>query len=427
VDNEMPLANVDSPIENQPQQQQHTLMGTSITTANFQLFDEIHNSSNNIHSITNVAVDDDDHIDANNIMMRNTNDNTNDSNMLSKSNNLGDSYNNLFRDSKQSNEINNQFNEIEVIDEPTLPVTAMKTKMTPLRKNFRSIENVYSNVVPTTTSTTTAEIALEVAAAGANMSTAASPSSTTTLLDNSTISNEFNKSDPNLHVYSNISSPKSAIKKRTTSSTNVSLTQMDDENSILNSSFLLTNDLDLDDPVFTPTNTTTTTPTAKKIFNSTFNTSATVSNSGGRYLKQNAIKTTNINTMLDATASSANSTTTTSVTAPASKIATIEMKNILPKIGIVEPKTSTPASSAKSKSVNPNIATSNYNGGSSSTATMGKTTNTSVSSNAPFISPNRRRLLHDTTMIDTALDLDSLDGSSIGNSSQVTLSKTAVV
>ncbi|EDW72818.2 uncharacterized protein Dwil_GK16977, isoform C [Drosophila willistoni] len=38
---------------------------------------------------------------------------------------------------------------------------------------------------------------------------------------------------------------------------------------------------------------------------------------------------------------------------------------------------------------------------------------------------DRLRILHDTTMIDTALDLDSLDGSSMGNSSQSCLVKTA--
>ncbi|KRF84264.1 palmitoyltransferase app isoform X2 [Drosophila virilis] len=40
-------------------------------------------------------------------------------------------------------------------------------------------------------------------------------------------------------------------------------------------------------------------------------------------------------------------------------------------------------------------------------------------------SADRLRMLHDTTMIDTALDLDSLDGSSMGNSSQSCLVKTA--
>ncbi|KAH8264772.1 hypothetical protein KR038_000312 [Drosophila bunnanda] len=38
-------------------------------------------------------------------------------------------------------------------------------------------------------------------------------------------------------------------------------------------------------------------------------------------------------------------------------------------------------------------------------------------------SAERLRMLHDTTMIDTALDLDSLDGSSMGNSSQSCLVK----
>ncbi|KAH8369676.1 hypothetical protein KR093_000592 [Drosophila rubida] len=40
-------------------------------------------------------------------------------------------------------------------------------------------------------------------------------------------------------------------------------------------------------------------------------------------------------------------------------------------------------------------------------------------------SADRLRMLHDTTMIDTALDLDSLDGSSMGNNSQSCLVKSA--
>lgn len=44
-------------------------------------------------------------------------------------------------------------------------------------------------------------------------------------------------------------------------------------------------------------------------------------------------------------------------------------------------------------------------------------------SNDSVLSASRLQLLQDTTMIDTALDLDSLDGSSIGNSSQVGLVK----
>ncbi|KAH8416946.1 hypothetical protein KR009_006082 [Drosophila setifemur] len=40
-------------------------------------------------------------------------------------------------------------------------------------------------------------------------------------------------------------------------------------------------------------------------------------------------------------------------------------------------------------------------------------------------SAERLRMLHDTTMIDTALDLDSLDGSSMGNNSQSCLVKTS--
>uniref|UniRef100_A0A1L8DYE5 Palmitoyltransferase n=2 Tax=Nyssomyia neivai TaxID=330878 RepID=A0A1L8DYE5_9DIPT len=40
---------------------------------------------------------------------------------------------------------------------------------------------------------------------------------------------------------------------------------------------------------------------------------------------------------------------------------------------------------------------------------------------------SRLKMLHDTTMIDTALDLDSLDGSSLGNNSSVCLVKSAAI
>jgi hypothetical protein len=350
VDNEAPLSTVEPPLDSQSAH-----MAASITATNFQ--DDVVDGD----TIDDILVDAGGEDDASNLVaMRQY------SGDSATPKQLTDSYNNLFRDSKQSTAGVDQFNEIDVIDEVTAAVTA-----TPVRQNLR--ENVYSNVPPTaTTQVTTAEIS-HMAVPG---------------------SQDFNKSDPNLHVYSNIGSPKSALKKRTASnsSTNVSLTQMDDENSILNSSFLLTNDLDLDDPVFSPAATTTasssTSGTPKKIFNSTFNTSAPITASGGgRYLKQNAIKTTNITGILDATAS---------------KIAAIEMKSIQPKVD------TTPVAASGMPIVN---------GGSSSQANGKNST--------PFISPNRRRLLHDTTMIDTALDLDSLDGSSLNG--PAALGKTAVV
>lgn len=43
-----------------------------------------------------------------------------------------------------------------------------------------------------------------------------------------------------------------------------------------------------------------------------------------------------------------------------------------------------------------------------------------------LLSPSRLRLLQDTTMIESALDLDSLDDSSIGNNSQAGLMKVHV-
>lgn len=49
------------------------------------------------------------------------------------------------------------------------------------------------------------------------------------------------------------------------------------------------------------------------------------------------------------------------------------------------------------------------------------------SSSSSYLSSNGLQRFRDTTMIDTALDLDSLDGSSIGNNSQSCLMKTAKV
>lgn len=83
-----------------------------------------------------------------------------------------------------------------------------------------------------------------------------------------------------------------------------------------------------------------------------------------------------------------------------SKSSSMEMKNVIDSVAIID-------------------QSSNGVGGSNPAI--------SNTSNA-FCSPSRMRLLHDTTMIDTALDLDSLDDrSSIGNNSQACLVKTAIV
>lgn len=81
------------------------------------------------------------------------------------------------------------------------------------------------------------------------------------------------------------------------------------------------------------------------------------------------------------------------------------------------------------KELHGNVAISSVIGGGVAGAVSSDTVRVSnVSMNqSDVITPSRMRLLHDTTMIDTALDLDSLDGSSIGNNSQACLVKTAIV
>uniref|UniRef100_A0A182QKA8 Uncharacterized protein n=1 Tax=Anopheles farauti TaxID=69004 RepID=A0A182QKA8_9DIPT len=96
-------------------------------------------------------------------------------------------------------------------------------------------------------------------------------------------------------------------------------------------------------------------------------------------------------------------------------ISTLEMKNVI-------------------KTLDPSVIihqTAAVNGGGSSSAVPNNNTQSSTTTNGEspmFISPSasRMRLLQESTMIDTALDLDSLDGS-IGNHSQSCLVKTAIV
>lgn len=104
--------------------------------------------------------------------------------------------------------------------------------------------------------------------------------------------------------------------------------------------------------------------------------------------------------------------------------AAMEMKNVIPQVG-------DGTSIFRNRTI---IKWQVFSSATQVTVTSGATTNASSSNAAivaasnAFCSPSRMRLLHDTTMIDTALDLDSLDGSSLGNSSQACLvNKTAIV
>lgn len=266
---------------------------------------------------------------------------------MSNLNNISGSYSNLFRE--------------KMDDEPT---DANRSSMKLLRQSTKShskstneiVENVYSNI----------------------------PSQSQPPGGDGQSSSEH--SDPSLHVYSNIDSndPEDgaavvAIVVPTTSQSptkpnpnEYSLKNSISTNSLLRgSSTMLSDDLDLDDPVLAA-GSFAATSSKKKSSKST--------------------KSSIANKSIDGTAGASTSKANVS----------LEMKHVTPS-------TSSTATGA-STNANNTSAQAGLN-----------------SSNA-FISPSRMRLLHDTTMIDTALDLDSLDGSSLGNNSQACLvNKTAIV
>lgn len=244
---------------------------------------------------------------------------------LSNRNNLSGSYSNLFRDMLED-------------DDSKLNSTEQKIHQKDVS------ENVYSNI-PTTTS---------IPAAGGTIHQSCS--------DNS------EKSDPNLHVYSNI--VETATKVVSSESLNKSTGSGKDVTVIDGSSTMISNDLDLDDPALAV---------------ATFGMVKPKDNS--KIVNEKVIKSAKVDR------SSLNNKRTP-------KSSSMEMKNVIPQVAIIE---------------------QSSNGASNSNPTI------STASNS-FCSPSRMRLLHDTTMIDTALDLDSLDdGSSVGNNSQACLVKTAIV
>lgn len=155
------------------------------------------------------------------------------------------------------------------------------------------------------------------------------------------------------------------------------------------SSTLLADDLDLDDPV-------------------------QAAGTFGQTPKKQSTKLTNDkkSKSIDG-ASSSVGIGTTNTTGKLSKSISMEMKNVIPQVGIIDSQATISGVSGSSNQMAINNNSNN-------------SLNNSSTSNA-FCSPSRMRLLHDTTMIDTALDLDSLDGSSLGNNSQACLVKTAIV
>lgn len=296
---------------------------------------------------------------------------------LAKLNHLKGSYNNLFRDKfddelLDTNGMNSSSIAVTTLNQ--VPVTATDI-----------LENVYSNISP--------QFSL------------AQKRKSSTFLDKDT-------SDPNLHVYSNVdntninlpkmlSSPTTTTNTITTPvtattnliknnlkefslNTNKNLNTNTNANLNLNdpilngSSTLLSDDLDLDDPVMAA---------GSFCMNNNNNNNSSLNHSGTMPKILNKSKSSERVNHLDKTKDSDGSS------ARLSHSISLEMKNVLSQANNV-----------------PTVANSIVNG----------------STNNSFLSPSRR-LLHDTTMIDTALDLDSLEDSSLGNNSQACLvNKTAI-
>lgn len=186
--------------------------------------------------------------------------------------------------------------------------------------------------------------------------------------------------DPSLHVYSNVIG-EPIVKTISKNSINFNLSSIDDPNdTILTASTFINDDLDLDDPV---------------IVTSAFgnsNNNMTNSNNHTIDVKEKKNHSTPPPPVSSKIKNNSNKKVITAI---------IEMKSVIPNVTIREPNNS-----------------------------ISSCAGINTSSNNSYISPNKikhYKILQDTTMIDTALDLDSLDGSSIGNNSQACLVKTAIV
>lgn len=222
--------------------------------------------------------------------------------------------------------------------------------------------------------------------------------------------------DPNMHVYSNIGTSSKVNNENTlgqrhsassgsnfhhlpsSNSINNNTSTIVDDHTLLNSSFI-SNDLDLDDPVLSSTFATKSTPGTIQA----------------------------VNNLVDSTGSAASSTP--HMTLPPLKssqpITAIEMKNVIKTLdpSVIIQAAGNPNNNIPNNSVGTLAAATSHNTSSNSINNNSSTSN----GNSSFIpSSSRLRLLQESTMIDTALDLDSLDGS-IGNNSQSCLVKTAIV
>lgn len=314
--------------------------------------------------------------------------------------NLSGSYNNLFRESVSGGKLtaadsDKMQNADEIINASDLMMVS----------SVSGHENVYSNI-PSGSGT------IGNGAIG-------SPKRTSLNNAGGRITDNGKSNDPNLHVYSNIgngshTSNGNLVGQRhsassgsnfhhlpNSNSVNNNFSPVVDDQSLLNSSFI-TNDLDLDDPVMT----------------SAF-ASKTTASSGG--------------SLIDSGPSAMVTTPSSHLPLPPLKssqpITAIEMKNV---IKTLDPSVIIQAAGGGTNGNNGTIAngsnhSSNSNTNINSNSINNNTNSSSNGTSSGFItSSNRLRLLQESTMIDTALDLDSLDGS-IGNNSQSCLVKTAIV
>lgn len=233
--------------------------------------------------------------------------------------------------------------------------------------------------------------------------------------------------DPNMHVYSNIgngshtsngnvvngqqrhsaSSGTNFHHLPNSNSVNNNFSPVVDDQSLLNSSFI-TNDLDLDDPVMT------------SAFTTSKSTSATIQSAGS---------------LVDSGPSALVTSPSTHIPLPPHKssqpITAIEMKNVIKTMdpNVIIQATTTGTSNGNNSNTLTTVSnhSSSSNNNNISSNSINNNTSSSNGTGGGFItSSNRLRLLQESTMIDTALDLDSLDGS-IGNNSQSCLVKTAIV
>lgn len=351
-------------------------------------------------------------------------------------NNINNSYNNLFRDSSNLKHLQND--DIEMDDDIMIINNNVNTT------DSCKIENVYSNI-PSSISAVSGFGLNEIVDHSNQQQPHLQPQ--TQLSPQQTITPKILSNDPNAHVYSNIKTTATVTTPPLvttnpiiaaviasvpeTAKANLSTLTTKSNNSIISdttSSIFLTNDLDLDDPVLSssfnqpkPSISVNNNNTKPKT-NSKVKKSLTTNNPMNNLLDNN-ISTSRIasnnnddnNKILLLNAKNDfNEISSSSSTTGTTQISTIDIGSVV----VVQPQQHHNSNklnkvhsthSQQQQQVDDNLKSNNSNS---------------------FINSNRMRLLQDTTMIDTALDLDSLDGSSLGNSnnnSQSCLVKTAIV